>query len=113
MRVAESYIYIILITLTGSLAKPSNNLNTLQFLQKRMSNLKLMTKEKPGEMGMAVGILVAILIFTMFIVGYDQGQLFSIAQGQEAFENTAFSCNNNSFWCVSRNNPWYHQSWTG
>jgi len=27
------------------------------------------------------------LIFTMFIVGYDQGQLFSIAQGQEAFDN--------------------------
>lgn len=87
MRVAESYIYIILITLTGSLAKPSNNLNTLKFLQMRMSNLKLMTKEKPGEMGIAVGILVAILIFTMFIVGYDQGQLFSIAQGQEAFDN--------------------------
>ena len=46
-----------------------------------------MIKEKPGEMQIAVGILVAILIFTMFIVGYDQGQLFSIAQGQKAFDN--------------------------
>jgi len=87
MRVAERYIYIILITLAGSLAKPSNTLNTPKFLQKRMSSLKLMTKEKPGEMRIAVGILVAILIFTMFIVGYDQGHLFSIAQGQEAFDN--------------------------
>ena len=87
MRVAESYIYIILITLARSLAKPSDTLNTPKFLQKRMSNLKLMTKEEPGEMRIAVGILVAILIFTMFIVGYDQGQLFSIAQGQEAFDN--------------------------
>ena len=52
-----------------------------------MSNLKLMTKEKPGEMGFAVGILVLILIFTMFVVGFDQGQLFSIAQGQQAFDN--------------------------
>jgi hypothetical protein len=87
MRVAESYIYIILIVFAGSLAKPSDTLNTLKFLQKRMSSLKLMTKEKPGEMRIAVGILVAILIFTMFIVGYDQGHLFSIAQGQEAFDN--------------------------
>jgi hypothetical protein len=52
-----------------------------------MSNLKLMTKEKPGEMGIAVGILIVILIFTMFLVGFDQGQLFSIAQGQEAYHN--------------------------
>ena len=87
MRVVESYIYIILIAFPGSLAKPSDTLNTPKFLQKRMSNLKLMTKEEPGEMRIAVGILVAILIFTMFIVGYDQGQLFSIAQGQEAFDN--------------------------
>jgi hypothetical protein len=87
MRVVESYIYIILITLARSLAKPSDTLNTPKFLQKRMSNLKLITKEEPGEMRIAVGILVAILIFTMFIVGYDQGQLFSIAQGQEAFDN--------------------------
>ena len=62
MRVVESYIYIILITLARSLAKPSETLNTPKFLQKRMSNLKLMTKEKPGEMRIAVGILIAILI---------------------------------------------------
>ena len=49
--------------------------------------VEIIKKEKPVEMGIAVGILVAILIFTMFIVGYDQGQLFSIAQGQQAFDN--------------------------
>jgi hypothetical protein len=52
-----------------------------------MSIHKLITKENPGEMGFAVGILVAVLIFTMFFVGYDQGHIFSIAQGQEAFDN--------------------------
>jgi hypothetical protein len=31
-----------------------------------------MTKEKRGEMGFAVGILVVILIFTMFVVGFDK-----------------------------------------
>ena len=46
-----------------------------------------MTREKPGEMRIAVGILVAILIFTMFVVGYDQGHLFSMVQGQEAYDN--------------------------
>jgi hypothetical protein len=52
-----------------------------------MSTLKLMTREKPGDTRIAIGILVAILVFTMFIVGYDQGHLFSMAQGQEAFDN--------------------------
>jgi len=34
-----------------------------------------------------IGILVAILLFGLFIVGYDQGQLFSIVQGEKAFED--------------------------
>jgi len=46
-----------------------------------------MTREKPGDSRIAVGILVAILLFTMFVVGFDQGHLFSMAQGQEAFDN--------------------------
>jgi len=34
-----------------------------------------------------IGILAAILLFGLFIVGYDQGQLFSIVQGEKAFED--------------------------
>ena len=34
----------------------------------------------------AVGILVGVLFFGMFIVGYDQGQLFSLVEGQKAFD---------------------------
>jgi Probable cobalt transporter subunit (CbtB) len=30
---------------------------------------------------------LAILLFGMFIVGYDQGQLFSIVEGQKAFDD--------------------------
>ena len=33
-----------------------------------------------------VGILLAILVFGLFIVGYDQGHLFSRAQGEKAFD---------------------------
>ena len=33
-----------------------------------------------------IGILVGILFFVMFIVGYDQGHLFSLVEGQKAFD---------------------------
>ena len=51
------------------------------------SILRQVTKEPPRVSRIAVGILIAILLFTMFIVGYDQGHLFSIVQGQPAFDN--------------------------
>lgn len=34
----------------------------------------------------AIGILVGILFFGMFIIGYDQGHLFSLVEGQKAFD---------------------------
>lgn len=52
-----------------------------------MSIARLITKSESKVPRVAVGILVAILLFTMFIVGFDQGQLFSMVQGQEAFDN--------------------------
>ncbi|HEX7179658.1 MAG TPA: CbtB domain-containing protein [Nitrososphaeraceae archaeon] len=33
-----------------------------------------------------IGLLIAILLFCLFIVGFDQGQLFSIVQGQKAYD---------------------------
>lgn len=36
---------------------------------------------------LAIGILATILLFGLFIVGYDQGQVFSIVQGEKAFED--------------------------
>ena len=36
---------------------------------------------------LAVVVLVAILSFGVFIVGYDQGHLFSIVLGEQAFED--------------------------
>lgn len=35
----------------------------------------------------AVGILMGIALFSLFAVGYDTGQIFSIVQGQDAFAN--------------------------
>lgn len=34
----------------------------------------------------AVVILAAIFAFGLFVVGYDQGHLFSVVQGAEAFD---------------------------
>ena len=52
-----------------------------------MSTIRQITKEVSYVPRIAVGILVAILLFTMFIVGFDQGHLFSMVQGQPAFDN--------------------------
>ena len=51
-----------------------------------MSILKQIAKESPSVPHIAVGILIAILLFTMFIIGFDQGHLFSMVQGQQAFD---------------------------
>ncbi|MBA3977757.1 MAG: CbtB-domain containing protein [Nitrosopumilus sp.] len=34
----------------------------------------------------AIGFLAAIALFGVFVVGFDQGQVFSIVQGNEAFD---------------------------
>lgn len=35
----------------------------------------------------AIGLLIFILLFGLFIVGYDQGHLFSLVQGQKVYDN--------------------------
>lgn len=44
-------------------------------------------KEASYPSRVAIGVLLAVLLFGMFIVGYDQGQLFSLAEGQKAFDD--------------------------
>jgi hypothetical protein len=52
-----------------------------------MSTIRQIAKEVLYVPRIAIGILVAILLFTMFMVGFDQGHLFSMVQGQPAFDN--------------------------
>jgi hypothetical protein len=52
-----------------------------------MSTSKQVTKAEAGLPKVAVGVLIGITLFGLFIVGYDQGHLFSIAQGNQAFED--------------------------
>jgi cobalt transporter subunit CbtB len=44
----------------------------------------MISEQRPSDI--TVGFLIAVLIFTMFVVGYDQGQLFSVVEGQSAFD---------------------------
>jgi hypothetical protein len=46
----------------------------------------LITKAADGVPKIAIGVLLGILVFGMFVVGYDQGHLFSLVQGQQAFD---------------------------
>ena len=45
------------------------------------------TKSASSVPKIAVGILLGVLLIGIFMVGYDQGHLFSMAQGQQAFDN--------------------------
>jgi len=51
-----------------------------------MSN-KQITVEEFRVPVLAVGILLTILLFGMFIIGYDQGHLFSVVVGEQAYED--------------------------
>lgn len=51
-----------------------------------MSYSKKVIISKPAVPIFAVTILAVIFGFGLFVVGYDQGHLFSIIQGAEAFD---------------------------
>jgi len=52
-----------------------------------MSCSKVIVVSKPSVPIFAVAILAVIFAFGLFVVGYDQGHLFSIVQGAEAFDD--------------------------
>lgn len=51
-----------------------------------MSSRLIIIRDTDMSPMVAVGVLLGILLMGIFIVGYDQGHLFSIVQGQEAFD---------------------------
>lgn len=69
------------------LDKPSNALYITPCLGWKMSTVsRQITKQTSGVPKIAIGALVGVLLFGMFVVGYDQGHLFSLAEGQKAFD---------------------------
>ena len=51
-----------------------------------MSSRILLSKNIDTSPRIAVGILLGVLMMGIFVVGYDQGHLFSIVQGEQAFD---------------------------
>ena len=51
-----------------------------------MSESTQITISKSGIPVFAIVILAAIFAFGLFVVGYDQGHIFSVIQGAEAFD---------------------------
>ena len=66
--------------------KPSYCLNTASLTIYYPVDSKADSKESPSVPRIAVGILIAILLFAMSSVGSDQVHLFSMIQGQQAFD---------------------------
>jgi uncharacterized membrane protein SpoIIM required for sporulation len=50
-------------------------------------NLEQKIKSKGETPVLAIGILAGIALFSIFVVGYDQGQIFSIVQGKDAYNS--------------------------
>ena len=53
----------------------------------KLTNIFQITKTKYSVPKLAAGILLAIFGLGLFVTGFDQGHLFSIAQGQPAFHD--------------------------
>jgi hypothetical protein len=53
----------------------------------RMSYTGQLLIERSDIPKVAIGVLVAIMLFGLFSVGFDQGQLFSLVEGKKAFES--------------------------
>jgi hypothetical protein len=64
-----------------------------QYLYIRYSIISIMTLNQEqvisrgGVPVVAIGALIVVVLFSFWVVGYDVGQLFSIAQGKTAYDN--------------------------
>ncbi len=71
--------------------KPSNNLysesNIEDVLDIFRNNQKRFLIKEYDDSKIAIGFLAAIAVLGIFVVGYGQGQTFSIVQGTEAFDS--------------------------
>lgn len=60
----------------------------IRLVGKNMSSYsKLRTVNTEKSPKLAIAVLAIIAIFSIYIVGYDQGQLFSMVQGNDAFDS--------------------------
>jgi hypothetical protein len=83
----NSLIYRMSKSKLALLDKPTNYLYILEILMNEMSYTRQLLTERSDIPKVAIGVLVAIMLFGLFVSGFDQGQLFSLVEGKEAFDN--------------------------
>ena len=66
---------------------PSNNLNKFKKPQSMLLQSKGITVSKSKTPIFAIALLAFIFVTGLFVVGFDQGYIFSIAFGEQAFED--------------------------
>jgi uncharacterized membrane protein SpoIIM required for sporulation len=69
------------------LDKPSNTLNILEIFYFALSHSREITVSKYSVPIYAVAILAIIFALGLFVVGYDQGHIFSVVIGEQAYED--------------------------
>jgi len=52
-----------------------------------MSFTELIAKAVARVPKLAVGVLLGVMVLGTFMVGFDQGQIFSVAQGEQAYQD--------------------------
>lgn len=53
-----------------------------------MTNTSIQVTKSPGKVPVvAVVVLGLVFVFGLFVVGFDQGHIFSMAFGEQAFED--------------------------
>ncbi len=63
----------------------SNDLNKLTKSSSMLSQSKEITVSKSTVPIIAIALLAAVFAFGLFFVGYDQGHIFSVVLGEQAF----------------------------
>jgi Probable cobalt transporter subunit (CbtB) len=70
-----------------TLDKPDNYLYTCYLSIWIMSlNQEQKVISRGGVPVIAIGVLIVVALFSLFVVGYDTGQIFSIVQGKPAYD---------------------------
>ena len=62
-----------------------HNLNTSFWFTGSLSESKQVTKSIANVPLFSIIILSIVCVFGLFIVGYDQGHIFSVVQGEQAY----------------------------
>lgn len=67
--------------------KSSNDLSISIFLYLLLSQSKEITISKSNIPVFAIALLSVVFVVGLFVVGYDQGHIFSIILGDQAYED--------------------------